>query len=240
MRLRQFIPSLVLMARIDNALAQECAAVHLIVARGSFEAAGEGTSASFSSLIKRQIPGATSEALKYPARIPYKGSMEVGVANLKLAIAEYTRACPESKIVLVGYSQGGAVSVDTLCGGGDDPEIGEKTTGLTSEEGKNVKAAVAFGDPRFVPGISYNAGTNTLTGGVCILLTLALLLMMSQVNARKPETAQCPTWAHLIRSWCDTDDSRCASGKSMAVHTSYLKRYSEEAAKFIAEKLKTL
>jgi acetylxylan esterase len=143
----------------------KCSATHLIVARGSFEPQGEGISSAFSTEAKQFI-GADSEALVYPARIPYRGSISVGVENLKKAIARYTAACPSSQIVLVGYSQGGAVTVDALCGGGEDPEIGPKTPGMTLEEAKNVKAAVVLGDPRFVPGISYNAGTNHRTGGV--------------------------------------------------------------------------
>jgi hypothetical protein len=145
--------------------AQQCAPVHLIVARASGEAPGEGTIASLSTLLKQKIPGATSEALNYPAKMPYSGSIPVGVANMKTAIAKYTTACPTGKLVLLGYSQGGAVLTDTLCGGGG-PQVGPKTPGLTAEEGKLIKAAVSMGDPRFVPGAPYDVGTNKNKPGV--------------------------------------------------------------------------
>jgi acetylxylan esterase len=97
--------------------------------------------------------------------MPYSGSIPVGVANMKKAITTYTQSCPQSKLVLMGYSQGGAVMVDTLCGGGG-PQVGPATPGLTLEEGKLIKAAVSMGDPRFVPGTSYDLGTNKGKGGV--------------------------------------------------------------------------
>jgi hypothetical protein len=44
--------------------------------------------------------------------------------------------------------------------------VGPKTPGLTAQEGILIKAAVSMGDPRFVPGTSYDAGTNKNKGGV--------------------------------------------------------------------------
>jgi acetylxylan esterase len=150
---------------VQLASAAACAPVHLIVARASGEAPGEGIIAGLATKVKRAIPGTTSEALNYPARMPYSGSIPVGVANLKKAIATYTQQCPQSKLVLMGYSQGGAVLVDTLCGGGG-PQVGPATPGLTLAEGKLIKAAVSMGDPRFVPGTNYDLGTNRARGGV--------------------------------------------------------------------------
>jgi acetylxylan esterase len=148
---------------------QACAPVHLIVARGSFEAQGEGIASTFSTTIKRSIPGATSEALVYPAVMPYSGSMDVGTEKMKQAIAKWTKSCPQTKLVLVGYSQGGAVIVDALCGASYNPKIGKHTNGLTQEEGKQIVLALAFGDPRFIPGMPYNLGTNSKSPGVSFL-----------------------------------------------------------------------
>ena len=146
--------------------APKCALVHMIVARGSSEPPGYGASISLSTAVQAALPGTTSEALDYPARMPYQDSMANGTATLKAVIARHVANCPDSKVVLIGYSQGGAVSLDALCGGGGHPEIGPPTEGLTKEEGKNVKAVAAFGDPRFVKGMAYNVGTNNKTSGV--------------------------------------------------------------------------
>lgn len=159
----------------------KCSAVHIIAARGSGEAKGYGIIQSLVDQLKRQIPGATSEPLDYPAVLQYARSTPVGVTNMKKRIAEYTGACPTAKLVLVGYSQGGAVTVDTLCGGGGG-SVGPSTPGLTAEEGKLIKAAVSFGDPRFVPGVSYALGTNKgPKGGVSVVRSrfLRRMLMLS-------------------------------------------------------------
>lgn len=142
-----------------------CPPVHMIVARASGEPPGEGRIASLATLLKQQIPGSTSEALVYPAKMPYSGSIPVGVTAMKVAIAKYTQSCPTGKLVILGYSQGAAVLTDTLCGGGG-PDIGVVTPGVTAEEGRLIKAAVGMGDPRFVPGTAYDAGTNKAKGGV--------------------------------------------------------------------------
>lgn len=145
-----------------------CPSVHMIVARASGEPPGEGRISSLANLLKQQIPGSTSEALIYPAKMPYSGSIPIGVSAMKAAVAKYTQSCPMGKLVILGYSQGAAVLTDTLCGGGGSG-IGPATLGITAEEGKLIKAAVGMGDPRFVPETAYDAGTNKDKGGVCIL-----------------------------------------------------------------------
>lgn len=157
---------------ILSAAPAACPPVHMIVARASGEPPGEGRIASLATMLKQQIPGSTSEALVYPAKIPYSGSIPVGVAAMKAAIARYTESCPTGKLVILGYSQGGAVLTDTLCGGGGG-DVGPATPGVTLEEGKLIKAAVAMGDPRFVPATSYDAGTNKVKGGVCVPLPMS-------------------------------------------------------------------
>lgn len=148
-----------------------CPPVHMIVARASGEPPGEGIIASLATALKQQIPGSTSEALVYPAKIPYSGSIPIGVTAMKAAIAKYTQACPTGKVIILGYSQGAAVLTDTLCGGGGG-DVGPTTPGVTLEEGKLIKAAIGMGDPRFFPGTPYNAGTNHDKGGVCSSLLI--------------------------------------------------------------------
>jgi hypothetical protein len=157
--------SLPFLGLASTCLAISCAPVHLIVARGSFEPQGEGITASLSNAIKRALPGTTSEALVYPAVMPYLGSMSVGTANLKKSIAEYTEACPNSKLILIGYSQGGSVVMDALCSGGGRG-IGPHTDGITQEQGRLIKLALSFGEPRFQPGMPYVLGSNNRTTGV--------------------------------------------------------------------------
>lgn len=143
-----------------------CPPVHVIASRATGEPPGEGIIGSLANDIQQMVPGTTSEALNYPATMPYSGSIPVGVTNLMAAIANNTAACPSTKLVLMGYSQGAAVTVDTLCGGGGADIMAPATPGLMAQEGSNVIAAVMMGDPRFVPGVSYEAGTNKVSPGV--------------------------------------------------------------------------
>ena len=169
---------------------QSCPPVHMIVARGSFEAQGEGIASTLSTTIKRSVPGTTSEALVYPAVMPYSGSMDVGTERIKQIIAKYAKSCPQTKLVLLGYSQGGAVIVDALCGASYNSKIGKHTNGITQEEGKQIVLALSFGDPRFVPGMPYNLGTNSKSPGVSSLhsvrfLSCNHLLLTSKITISK-------------------------------------------------------
>lgn len=95
--------------------------VHIIVARGSNEAPGEGRIGSVTTLIKQAIPGSRSEAITYPATLNnYQSSETQGVAAMVQAIASYVRACPNGRFALLGYSQGAQVIGDALGGGSFD------------------------------------------------------------------------------------------------------------------------
>jgi hypothetical protein len=238
----------------SQVVSQSCVPVHLIVARGSFESQGEGIASSLSSLIKRSVPGATSEALVYPAVMPYSGSMDVGTERIKQIIAKYAKSCPQTKLVLLGYSQGGAVIVDALCGASYNSKIGKHTNGLTKEEGKQIVLALSFGDPRFVPGMPYNLGTNSKSPGVSSLHSVRCLSCNQfaanfenynikdadylKLFARDNKEAQCPLFGRIIKSWCDANDSRCASGSSLQVHLSYINKYSNVALQYVLQALK--
>lgn len=47
---------------------------------------------------------------------PYVQSETEGIGNLTELVTEYQSCCPQSKIVLLGYSQGAQVTADFLCG----------------------------------------------------------------------------------------------------------------------------
>jgi acetylxylan esterase len=78
-----------------------------------------------------------------------------------------------------------------------------------------------MGDPRFVPGQSYDVGTSTTKG----------------LYARDPVTQSCDKYASIIQSYCDKNDARCASGDSLLVHLSYTVKYNDAALAFVLKKL---
>lgn len=108
---------------------QDCAPVHVITARGSKEDPGEGAVAPLTDLIVAANKGATREAVDYPALLlPYDDSSSKGTQAVTDQLTAYVDRCPDSKVVLVGYSQGAHIIGDSLCGGGGVLGIGEETT----------------------------------------------------------------------------------------------------------------
>lgn len=109
-----------------------CAPVHLLVARGSTESPGDGQLASLANLIIRANPGATQEAIVYPALLsPYGPSVGNGTKAVQSQLTAYVQKCPNAKIVLLGYSQGAQIVGDALCGG-DSAGSGPVTPPISS------------------------------------------------------------------------------------------------------------
>lgn len=78
---------------------------------------------------------------------------------LRGGLADSHKQCPNTKLVLIGYSQGGQIMDNALCGGS-----GATLTGASLAA---VKAAIFMGDPHNVNGLPYNVGT-CRAGGVSI------------------------------------------------------------------------
>ena len=125
--------------------------VHIVAARGSLEDSGEGKCKPLSDAIKTAISGSDDVAVNYPAKlIEYEKSETEGVIVMTGLIQNYTQACPNTKIVLLGFSQGAQVLGDILGGGsyGDPP-----SAPLSAQFSKNIIAALQFGDPAHVAGM---------------------------------------------------------------------------------------
>jgi hypothetical protein len=97
--------------------------LYIIVARGSDEAPGEGKPGQVATLIESRVPNSVSVAVDYPASLSnYPDSVTDGIEDAKSKIQNYVDTCGSgSKIVLLGYSQGGEVMTDVLAGGVDKP-----------------------------------------------------------------------------------------------------------------------
>jgi hypothetical protein len=69
------------------------------------------------------VPNSVSVAVNYPATLSnYPDSVTAGIKDTISKIQTYVDTCgSSSKIVLLGYSQGGNVMTDVLAGGVDKP-----------------------------------------------------------------------------------------------------------------------
>lgn len=208
--------------------------LYILVARGSNQPVGEGTVGPVANLVEAQVAGSYSHAIDYPATIialdsNYITSVVDGIEDTKQSIEDYVAACgPNSRIALIGYSQGGNVMTDTLAGGTGKPAPIAEQYRQNSKPSlsyltryKLTKCSVigvaVFGDPRFNVGQPYSRGTSTRSG----------------IFARQSSLAALGTWANVLVSYCDENDPFCASGLDLDVHSATVAKYAQQAADFI-------
>ncbi|KAK0723628.1 cutinase-domain-containing protein [Apiosordaria backusii] len=196
--------------------------VHMIVARGSTEAPGLGRIGVVAFNASMLIPNSSIAAVDYPATFEnYFTSYATGASEFERLVLEHVKACPDTKIALLGYSQGAHALMDAVCGNSDDDFF--VNPDLKKALGAQVVAVVGFGDPSYNAtvglGLGWNAGTSTGAG----------------LFARRNITT-CEPYAAKIRSWCDTGDVYCDLGDLRLIHGSYFANYTLDAAEFIAER----
>lgn len=135
----------------STASAQPCPDVEVVFARGTSEPPGVGrvgqalTDALANQLGARSV---TTYGVNYPASYDFLNTA-VGATDAAGRIASMAAQCPDTRIVLGGYSQGAAV-VDMLAG---VPPLGNKigdigsAPPLASGLNGNVAAVAVFGNP---------------------------------------------------------------------------------------------
>ena len=132
----------------------------MIAVRASAEAPGDGVIGSLVTLIQNDVTASVSqEAVVYPATLTnYSSSVAQGDSTIKSQIAADVANCPDEQFVLVGYSQGAQVVGDALGGGGN---LGTPATpGVPSSTAARILAVIQMGDPRRVPGFSFDVGSD--------------------------------------------------------------------------------
>jgi len=152
---------------------QSCPSIHVFGARETTVSPGYGTAGVVVNLILNAYPGATSEAISYPAcggqsscgGIQYGSSAAQGTTSVANAVNSLHQRCPNTQIVLVGYSQGGQIMDNAVCGGPDTGSgISSTTPPISSSALNMVKAVILMGSPRYVRGLPYNVGTCSAQG----------------------------------------------------------------------------
>ncbi|KAF2420536.1 alpha/beta-hydrolase [Tothia fuscella] len=125
--------------RISSITAAACSPLELIIARGTTEtlnpAYGLVVGDPLFEAVHKLIPSATGYSVNYPASFETT-SRDLGRDDVVKHLTEQSKACPEQKFVMVGYSQGGDVMHNALASPKLDQAIFEK-----------IVALVMFGDP---------------------------------------------------------------------------------------------
>jgi cutinase len=100
------------LAATASAADDSCPAVEVVFARGTNEAPGVGaTGQSFVDALNARLPGKTVGVygVNYPASMNF-GQAADGIADASNRVQTIAASCPDTKIVLGGYSQGAAVA----------------------------------------------------------------------------------------------------------------------------------
>ncbi|GAP84590.1 putative carbohydrate esterase family 5 protein [Rosellinia necatrix] len=194
--------------------------LYMIAARGSGEDPGEGPLSMVTSMVKAMVPGSVSVAVDYPATIYgddlYPSSVSKGITDTINKIQAYVAACgSSSRIVLLGFSQGGNVMTDVLAGGVLKPAP------LSETYRKNIRSVVSFGDPTYTTGQSFDVGDATKSG----------------IFSRGGDSlAKLNTYGSVIQMYCKVHDTFCATGDSLSVHSAEVATFASAAAQFIVAK----
>lgn len=207
-----------------NAQSLQCAqGVHIIAARGTGEKEGPGVSGELADRVIDRIRGSEVDGLDYPATLTdpdYLSSAKDGAEELREVVRQYAEDCPDTKIVVIGYSQGAQVATNTFCGGGGDGFGNEDALPENLVE-DHVSAIILFGDPSHVANATYNRGTADNNG----------IFPRDDVDA-------CEDLGDRIVSYCDTGDVYCDNGeeKDRDVHGEYIERYGDEVVDYIVKR----
>ncbi|WP_019925719.1 cutinase family protein [Nocardia sp. BMG111209] len=151
-----------------RAEAQSCAAVEVVVARGTQEPGYLGSAVGdplFAALRERLPVGVAGYRVNYPADLTDVYSVGAGSADLVAHMASRVAACPAQRFVLAGYSQGAAV-VHTALGTGVTADVPGGVR-LSGDLGDRVVAVLLFGDPMRLGGWSVPGPYLGRTGNWC-------------------------------------------------------------------------
>ncbi|PKY09199.1 acetylxylan esterase precursor [Aspergillus campestris IBT 28561] len=198
-----------------------CPRIHIFGARHTGATDDYGGAKEVVELILASNPGATAEPIHYPAmgatKDEFAWSAQLGVQAVTSQVTEFVEACPDTQIVLVGYSQGAEIMDDALCGG-PDPTVNISSTEptISSIVGLHVKAMIWMGNPRYTIGAPFNRGTATASG-----------------TRSRSRNLSCAPYTDMIQSYCDKGDKFCTDGDSVAIHASYAAKYKQDAVDFV-------
>jgi cutinase len=194
-----------------------CADVEVVFARGTFEAPGVGdTGQAFVNALNAQLPGENIGvyAVNYPASLDFADAAQ-GVADAAQQIQAVAASCPNTKIVLGGYSQGAAVAgytvTDAVPAGYTLPAgiTGPMPPSIAS----HVAAVVLFGTPS--------------------------PFFLNLVDNAAPPLAIAPAYTAKTLQLCNPGDPVCyPGGLDRAAHSAYKNNgMADQAAQFVVSHL---
>jgi len=212
----------------------DCKPYHVFIVRGSDEPY-PGRQGNLTSQICSRIGSneCSFENIEYPAKSTAWGKEEwcksaaKGAQSGLAQFSGYSQNCPDSKLILLGFSQGASVAQDILGGGGGPVFECEQATNaaLDSSVGDKVVAAVTFGAVARSRDQNFTVGEGRPYDGT---------------RARNTEQmAALSKYSDRLRDYCHFGDPICAVGSTpqdVGAHLDYFLKHNEEVASWVAEK----
>jgi cutinase len=203
-----------LLAPAPSASAQPCPDVEVVFARGTTEDPGLGpTGQAFVDALRARV-GTKSMAVypvDYPATTDFPTALQ-GIRDASSHVESTARSCPNTQIVLGGFSQGAAVAGFVTANVIPDGAPEGVPNPMPLDVASHVTAVALLGKP--------NAR------------------FMRAIN--QPEVAVGPLYAGKTIDLCVPDDIVCSSGRSFNAHMQYADTgMVDEAATFTANRILT-
>jgi acetylxylan esterase len=180
-------------------------------------------------------------------------SAHEGALNAAAQMQNYTQRCPDSRLIVMGFSQGGSVQLDVLGGGGGElwgcMQDSNPGLDISSAPGSKsaypipilpqhqlltkltwpVAAALIFGATRRSSNQTWTRGGGSISDGVAPRTALQ--------NAGLAPYAD----AGILREYCQPHDPICAphtNDTKMSFHLDYFDKWGDEAAAWVVGKVR--
>lgn len=196
-----------------------CTDLHLFIGRG-WDETYPGRNEALINVVCGLVSSCDYEDIVFDSTNPvdYSTSVEDGRASGASQITAYNEACPNSSLVLSGYSEGANVVANMLADSGLVP---------TTAPGSAISAALLFGDPTHVGNKSYNVQDGSPYSG--------------EMTRDAESQANLDAFSDVLRSYCSILDEVCSMGDgtrtydTATYHTNYFDLYSEDAGVWAVE-----
>jgi cutinase len=195
-----------------TASADPCPDVEVVFARGTTELPGLGpTGDAFVDALRSRIGTKSMEVypVDYPATTDFPKALD-GIRDASARIESVAANCPNTNIVLGGFSQGAAVAGFVTANVIPDGAPDGAPNPMPTDIAKHVAAVALFGKPndRFMHAIN------------------------------QPDVVVGPLYADKAIELCVDDDFVCSSGRDFNAHTQYVETGKvDQAATFTAAKI---
>jgi cutinase len=165
---------------ISPASASPCPDVEVVFARGTGEPPGfGGVGQAFVDSLRSQLPGRSVGAypVNYPATGDYRNSALAGASDAGAHVGDMIANCPNTKMVLSGYSQGASV-------------MDFSTESMPPQTADHVAAVTLFGNPS-------STYASSLMGGA--LPTVGPLYRPKTIDLCVPDDIICSEGGNMVQ-----------------------------------------